>query len=139
MYGEFAAKKGKFGGYVKPVLKDLDVVQWTKAEGDFKQILWETLIASAAEVLQNQREEQLATKIPFSGSFDNPNINLWRAISFVLRNAFLNALKPSLDNSININNLQESGKKTLLEKVFGDKNKEKDSKEKKRANRKKKR
>lgn len=119
MYGEFAAKQGKFGGYVKPFLKDLDVVQWNKQEGDFKQILWETLVASAAEVLQNQRKEQLATKVQFGGTFDKVHLNKWRAISYVLRNAFLHALRPAMDNSINIHNLQEDGKKTFLEKVFG--------------------
>jgi len=136
MYGEFAAKKGKFGGYVKPILKDLDVVQFTKEEGNLRQILWETLIASTAEILQNQRKEQLATKIPISGSFDNAKINTWRAISFVLRNAFLNALKPSLDNSISINKLNEGGKKTFLEKVFTGDPEKKEARKEKRKDRK---
>ena len=137
MYGEFAAKEGKFGGYVKPFLKDLDVVQWNKQEGDFKQILWETLVASAAEILQNQSKEQLATKVQFGGTFDKVNLNKWRAISYVLRNAFLHALRPTMDNSISINNLQEGGKKTFLEKVFGSgDNKKKEARKEKRAKRK---
>jgi hypothetical protein len=119
LYGEFAAKEGKFGGYVKPFLRDLDVVQWNKEEGNFKQILWETVVASAAEILQNQKKEQLATKIQINGTFDKVHLNTWRAISFVLRNAFLHALRPSVDNSISINNLKETGKKTFLEKLFG--------------------
>lgn len=118
MYGEFAAKNNKFGGYVKPFLTDLDVVQWNKEEGNFKQILWESLIGGAAELLQNQRTEQLATKIPINGTFDKTQVNKWYAISYVLRNAFLNALRPSLDNSININNLKAKDNKTFLEKVF---------------------
>lgn len=134
MYGEFAAKNGGFGGYVKPFLKDLDIVQWNKEEGDFKQILWETVVASAAEILQNQRKEQLATKIAINGTFDKVHLNTWRAISFVLRNAFLRALKPSLDNSISINNLKENGKKTFLEKVFtGNPEKKEARKERKEA------
>ncbi|MDF3026792.1 MAG: hypothetical protein K0S23_1099 [Fluviicola sp.] len=137
MYGEFAAKDGKFGGYVKPFLKDLDVVQWNKQEGDFKQILWETLVASAAEILQNQSKEQLATKVQFGGTFDKVNLNKWRAISYVLRNAFLHALRPAMDNSISINNLQEDGKKTFLEKVFGSgDNKKKEARKERRAKRK---
>jgi len=140
MYGEFAAKKGKFGGYVKPFLTDLDIVQWNKEEGNFKQILWETLVASAAEVLQNQKKEQLATKVDISGRFDKKvSLNVWRAISFVLRNAFLHALKPSVDNSISINNLQEGGKKTFLEKVFGGNPEKKAARKEKRAARKEKR
>ncbi len=123
LYAEFAAKEGKFGGYVKPILKDLDIVQWNKEEGDFKQILWETVVGSAAEVLQNQKKEQLATKIPIEGKFDNADVNLWRSISYVLRNAFVYALHPYIDNSININKLEEDGKKTFLEKIFGNKKK----------------
>lgn len=121
-YSEFAARDGKFGGYVKPFLKDMDIVQWNKEEGDFKQILWETLIGTAAELLQNQRTEELATKVSINGSFDKPNINIWRAISYVLRNAFVRALKPTFDNTININVLNDASKKTFLEKVFGNKN-----------------
>jgi hypothetical protein len=140
MYGEFAAKKGKFGGYVKPFLKDLDIVQWNKEEGDLKQILWETLVASAAEILQNQKKEQLATKVDINGDFNKEtSLNIWRAISFVLRNAFLHALKPSVDNSINIHNLKDSGEKTFLEKVFGGNPEKKEARKEKREARKEKR
>ena len=129
MYAEFAAKNGTFGGYVKPILKDLDVVQWNKEEGDFKQAMWETVVGGVAEVLQNQKKEQLATKIPVKGKFENADVNLWRAISYVLRNAFVKALQPHVDNTINITKLEDEGKKTFLEKIFGNKkkkNKEKD-------------
>lgn len=130
LYTEFAGRDGGFGGYVKPIIKDLDIVQWNKEEGDLGQILWETLIGSAAEVLQNQKKEQLATKVEVKGRFDNPNLNLWRAISFVLRNAFVRALKPSIDNSININRMDDTKDKTFLEKIFGSGDKKKDKKEK---------
>jgi hypothetical protein len=122
LYTEFAAKEGKFKGYVKPIIKDLDIVQWKKEEGNIGQILWESLIGSAAEVFQNQPKEQLATRIPVSGSFENPEPGLWDAVSYVLRNAFVNALKPSIDNTVNINNVEaEDDKKTFLQKVFGKK------------------
>lgn len=118
LYGEFAAKEGKFGGYAKPFLKDMDVVQWTKEEGDFKQILWETVVGVGSKILQNQRNDQVATKILINGTFDNPHLNKWHAISYVLRNAFFKALSPALDHSININSLKDNEKKTFLEKVF---------------------
>ncbi len=131
LYTEFAGKEGGFGGYVKPILKDLDIVQWNKEEGNLKQILWETLIGSAAEILQNQSKDQLATKVEIKGRFDDPNINLWRAISYVLRNAFVHALKPSIDNTITISKLEEGKDKTFLEKIFGGKKKDKKKKNKK--------
>ena len=89
LYTEFAAKDGTFKGYVKPILKDLDIVQWNKEEGNAVQILWETVVAGVAEIFQNQKKEQLATKVPIEGRFDNPETGLWTAINYVLRNAFV--------------------------------------------------
>lgn len=134
LYSEFAARDGKFKGYVKPIIKDLDIVQWNKEEGNLGQILWETLIGSAAELLQNQRKDQLATKIPIEGSFEKPRTNMWDAISYVLRNAFVNALKPSIDNTINISTVEsDKDDRTFLQKVFGrkEKNEKKPKKKKK--------
>jgi len=118
LYTEFAAKEGTFGGYVKPILKDLDVAQWNKEEGNFKQILWETIVGGAAEIFQNQSEEQLASKIPIKGSFSKPQTNIWDAVAYVLRNAFVSALRPSIDRSINIRQLDDDKEKTFLQKIF---------------------
>ncbi|RYU93139.1 DUF748 domain-containing protein [Emticicia agri] len=130
LYSEFAAKDGAFNGYVKPLIKDLDIVEFNKEEGNLGQILWETIVGTVAELFTNQPKDQFATKIPIEGKFENPDVNLWTAISYVLRNAFVNALKPSVDNTISIGNVQaEPEKKTFLEKVFGGKkDKKKDKK-----------
>jgi hypothetical protein len=134
LYTEFAARDGKFTGYVKPLIKGLDVVQFNKEEGNAGQILWESVVASVAEIFQNQKKDQLATKVPIEGKFDNPNAGLWTAINYVLRNAFVFALKPAVDNTINIGSVEEQPdeKKTLLQKIFGKKDKrDEDGKEKK--------
>jgi hypothetical protein len=120
MYTEFAAKKGEFGGYVKPIVKNLDIVQWNKEEGNFKQILWETIVGASAAILKNQRKDQLASKIEIEGKFSDSSINIWKAISYLLRNAFVNALKPAIDNTININHI-DGDKKTILERIFSKK------------------
>jgi hypothetical protein len=122
-YIEFAAKNGGFGGYVKPLITDLDVVQWNKEEGNFRQILWETFIGASAEILENQHSDQLGTKLLISGKFDDPKMNTWSAITYLLRNAFIHSLKPSLDNTINIYHMKEDRKKSLIERVFGKKDK----------------
>jgi hypothetical protein len=128
-YTEFAAKDGAFEGYVKPLIRDLDIVQWNKEEGDVKQVLWESLIGSVAEIFQNQKKDQLATKIPIRGRFENPDAGLWVAINYVLRNAFVFALRPSIDNTISIGTVEQprEEKKTFLQKIFGGKKKKKKS------------
>jgi hypothetical protein len=132
IFSEFAAKEGNFGGYVKPFVKDFKVKKWN--DQDFKQIVWETLVGTSMKILQNKKSNEVATKVPLNGTFSNPGINIWRAISNVLRNAFISALRPTLDNTININKLSDVKGKTFLEKVFGGKNDKKsnDKKEKKK-------
>lgn len=128
VYSEFAAKEGDFVGYVKPIVKDLDVVQWTKEEGSIPQIAWETLIGVTAEIFQNQNKEQLATKVNIEGEFNNPDINVFRAVGYVLQNAFWQALKPVIENSISVGEIDKKKEdQSLLEKIFkpdGDKKKE---------------
>jgi hypothetical protein len=129
LYTEFAARNGTFGGYVKPLIKDMEVEQM---EGDLKDVLWEMLVGAAANTLKNKDTKDLATKVSIQGKFENPSINTWRAVGLVLRNAFFHALQPAIDNSINIHKLKDDKPKTLLEKIFGtgktDKEKNKDSK-----------
>jgi hypothetical protein len=128
LYTEFAAKEGSFGGYVKPLVKDMDVKQ---LDGDAKQVIWEMLVGAAAKILENKKTDQVATKVAIQGRFEDPDINTWRAVSLVLRNAFVHALKPAIDHSINIHKLKDDKPKTFLEKVFGTGEKKKDEKKEK--------
>jgi hypothetical protein len=123
LYTEFAAKEGKFKGYVKPIIKDFK----TKKEGDLGEIVWENIVQGISKLLENWKKEQVATKVPIEGKFENPQAGLWTAINYVLRNAFVYALKPSIDNDINIGKVEEvDTKKTFLQKIFGKKDKDKD-------------
>jgi hypothetical protein len=126
IYTEFAAKKGEFGGYVKPIIKDLKIQQ---GQGSIKEAIWEMIVGVSSKILKNPDAKQIATKVDIHGRFDDPNINIWRSVSFLLRNAFVQALKPSVDNTISINQLDEeqTQKKTLLEKVFNGTSKKKEN------------
>ena len=119
VYAEFAGKEGDFGGYIKPFLTDFEVKKY-KENDELKQRIWEILVGTVMKVLENPKTDQVATKIPMSGQFSDPDINIWKAIHYVLRNAFVQALRPSIENTIFVNKLEEDSKKTLLEKVFGD-------------------
>lgn len=117
VYTEFAAKNGKYNGYVKPLLTDLDVVQWNKEEGSVPQIIWESIVAGVAAILKNQKKDQLATKLNIEGDFVDAKISILKAIKYVLVNAYIEALKPNLDNTINIKiNALNAEKKTGRQK-----------------------
>lgn len=136
LYTEVAAKEGKFAGYVKPLIQDLDILGQEDRDDNVLRKAWEAIVGAAGEVFENQRKDQVATKVPFQGNLKNPDTNVWFALTRVLQNAFIQALQPSIDQEINIATVesQPDKKKTFLEKVFGkkddkdkDKDKEKDS------------
>lgn len=132
LYTEFAAKDGGFKGYVKPFIKDLDVRGKEDQNDGFLQKTWESIVGGVGVVFKNQKKDQLATKVPIQGKFNDPNVNVLEAIWQVLKNAFIKALMPSVDQQININSVDEEvvEDKNLLQKVFGG-GKKKDNKEKK--------
>lgn len=121
VYTEFAARDQEFKGYVKPLVKDLDIVQFNKEEGNPLQITWEAFIGSTAEIFQNQPKGRLGSKVPIEGKFKHPEVHIIDAILSILKNAFIKALQPSIDHSVNINNVKEPPKHQFFN-IFGKQN-----------------
>lgn len=110
MYVEAATKDGKFAGYVKPIIQGLDVVDWKGQDRDdnFFHKIWESIVGGAAELLHNQKKDQLATKINFEGTLEHPQTNSVEIVLIVLQNAFIKALQPAIEDQINLNKLAKS-------------------------------
>jgi hypothetical protein len=120
LYTEIAAKDKKFAGYVKPFIKDLDILGKEDRKDNLFQKMWEGIAGGVGKLLENHKKDQIATKIPFSGDLDDPKTNVWYALANVLQNAFIHALKPSIDNDITIGSVaaKTDEKKTFLQKIF---------------------
>jgi hypothetical protein len=131
LYTEVAAKEGKFAGYVKPLIQDLDVLGKEDRKDNVLRKIWEGLAGTAGEIFENQGKDQVATKVPFEGNLKNPDTNVWYALSSILQNAFIRAIQPSIDQEINIATVdtQKDEKKNLLQKIFGKKDDKDKSKE----------
>lgn len=125
LYMEMAAKGGKFVGYVKPVIRDLVVVGPKDSNDTFFHRVFESAIGFAGVVLKNQRKDQIATRVHIEGKFDDPKINTMDAIWEIVKNAFIQAIIPNLDNDININSVTDKPehKNNLLRKIFSHKKK----------------
>ncbi len=122
LYAEAAAKDGKFVGYVKPLIKDLDVLGKEDRKDNILRKLWEGTVGSVGQVFKNQEKDQVATKISFEGNIEDPNTSTWNTIVNILGNAFIRALQPAIDNQINLASVNEvPEKKNFLQKVFGKK------------------
>jgi hypothetical protein len=121
LYTEMAAKDGKFKGYVKPIIKNLDVVGPQDKRDNFFNKVYEQIVGAAGVILRNQKKDQVATKVSLEGDFKNPKANIIDAIWEVLRNAFIQALLPSVDNMISLKSVvteEPSDKRNLLQRIF---------------------
>ncbi|GGM83514.1 hypothetical protein GCM10010967_14130 [Dyadobacter beijingensis] len=120
LYTEVAAKDQAFKGYVKPVIKDLDILGKEDRKDNLLQKIWEAAAGGAGKLFSNKLNDQVATKVPFQGRLDDPKTNIWLAITNTLQNAFIHAIQPSIDNEISIASVKtdKKEKKTFLQKIF---------------------
>ncbi len=108
LYTELAAADGKFKGYAKPVMRDVNIYASGEPERNPLKRLWEGLVDFAAEVLENREEDQVAARIPFTGTIERPDTDLLATIASVMRNAFVGAFARSLEGSISVRSVRQS-------------------------------
>lgn len=97
---EATGKDGAVSGYVKPLFTDLKVVDWKqelKGEHNPFELAVNAVGSVLNLVLQNQAKDQLATRMPFSGRLDAPNVDVASALGNILSNAFISAFEPSFE------------------------------------------
>jgi hypothetical protein len=108
LYMELAAADGKFKGYAKPIMENVDIYRSGEPEKNPIKRLWESFLDFAANVLENPEEDQVAARIPFTGTIENPETSLFATISSVLRNAFVSAFARSLEGSITLRDVKKT-------------------------------
>jgi hypothetical protein len=125
LYLELAAADGKFKGYAKPVLQNVNIYSSEEPEKNPLKRIWEGLVDFAANVLENDEKQQVAARIPFTGTIENPKSSIIETIVSVLHNAFISAFARSLEGSISVRNVREN-LKDIGEPAQDEKGKDKD-------------
>jgi hypothetical protein len=116
---ELAASKGHIQGYVKPIFKDVKIFSLEKDKKKPMKALWEMIVGGVGKLFTNHEEHQMATRIPLEGSIDQPGTSVLPVIGGLFRNAFIQALKPGVEGSVNLDKLsspKEEEKKQKVEK-----------------------
>ncbi|WP_314410170.1 DUF748 domain-containing protein [Pseudomonas kuykendallii] len=102
---EAEAQNAQLSGYIKPLLRDVDVFNWKQdvenREKGFFQGLWEAVVGGGQTVLKNQSKDQFATRIELSGSMKgDSHVNPFQAFVAILRNAFVQAFTPRFERAL---------------------------------------
>jgi hypothetical protein len=108
LYMELAAADDKFKGYAKPVMRDVNIYTGSEPEKNPLKRLWEGIIDVAAKVFENHEEDQIAARIPFSGTIEHPKTSVLETIGSVMHNAFVAAFARSLEGSISVRSVRQS-------------------------------
>jgi hypothetical protein len=108
VYAEFATTDGRVEGYVKTLFTDMRLLGTTDIgnPGDALKVLWEAIVAGAATVLENQPYDRIATKVPLRGTTRGTSADVWTTVGGLLRNAFVVALGPALDDSVELTDME---------------------------------
>jgi hypothetical protein len=102
MYSEVAAADGNFTGYVKPLFKDMIILDVSKDAKNPLKLIWQALVAGVAALFTNHSTDVIGTTIPLSGTFENKTVDILSTLGGILKNAFIKALLPGIDRTISL-------------------------------------
>jgi hypothetical protein len=108
MYSELAAERGRFRGYVKPLFKDMRVLDIKEDSDNPLEVIWESLVEAVTNLLTNEPREQVGTTIPFTGRVDDPDADILATLGGLLKNAFIRALAPGIEGTIKLRTAKEA-------------------------------
>jgi hypothetical protein len=99
---EADSKEGRMTGYVKPLFRNLKVLSVAQdiKEDNILQFFWQALVGFTTNILKNRSRDQFGTLIPFSADATaGTSTDILTTIGNILRNAFVRAYLPRLDNT----------------------------------------
>jgi len=98
---ESDSKEGQLTGYVKPLFRNLRVFSLAKdvKQDNVLQFFWQALVGAVTTVFKNHPRDQFGTLVPFSANASGATTtDILATIGNVLRNAFIRAYLPRLEN-----------------------------------------
>ena len=110
LYLEVASANGKYEGFAKPILENVQFLSsedLPEKEKNPLKTIWNATLQLAAEIFENQPRKQVAARVPFSGTVAGSQTDLLAAIGSVLRNAFVSAFTHSIEGSISLKDVKE--------------------------------
>jgi hypothetical protein len=113
VFSEIAGSEGTFDGYVKPFFEDLNIFELEQDAKNPIKLAWQALVAGAVKIFKNHPRDQLATKIPVTGTFEKTDVEVWTTVLNVLRNAFVEAFQAQVDDSINLFDRDDESKRKV--------------------------
>ena len=98
LYSEMAIADGFLTGYVKPLLRDSELI--SNDDGTLEKI-WEGFVGFFKTALKNQKTDVFATKIPIEGDLNGLGPEILPTVTNIFKNAWIEAFRGATDNEVN--------------------------------------
>ncbi|MCL6258411.1 DUF748 domain-containing protein [Aquiflexum sp. TKW24L] len=109
VFTELIVNNGEINGYLKPVIENFEVNQEAE-DRNLPEKVYDAVVNLVGKVLENPKEEQIASRVELSGHVENIENDPWQAVFGLLRNAFIEAYSKEIENSINFGSSGSGGK-----------------------------
>jgi uncharacterized protein DUF748 len=97
-FSELAVKDDHIRGYVKPLLKDVEVYDPEQdKEKPVTKKIYEAVVGGVLGLLENKPRKEAATVTDLSGPVENPHANTWQVVEKLVQNAFFKAILPGFE------------------------------------------
>lgn len=114
LYSEMAMRDGKFNGYFKPLTNGMRIFDWKEEDGrTVGQFFKELFAEGASELLENQKRDQIATRVPLAGTAESVDTDVWTIVINVIWNAYVDAFDKKVDNTVTFKDAVSGIKETI--------------------------
>jgi Domain of Unknown Function (DUF748) len=101
VYTEMRVKNRAVQGYVKPLIRELDVYDTPQdRQKNLFQKLYEAVAGGVSEILENFPRDEVATKADIAGPLENPQASTWQVLVTLIQNAFFKAILPGFEREL---------------------------------------
>ena len=98
MATEMTAKNGSFTGYVEPIFDKMGIFNPAHDAENPISFVWQAILGGVTEIVRNHSKDRFGTRVPYSGTFDNPSPDVITTVFNAFRNAFVKAFEGKLEN-----------------------------------------
>jgi len=103
------SKQGQFTGYFEPVFDKMVIFDPSEDNENPIDFIWQGIVGGLTRIVRNHPKDRFGTKVPISGSFDDPAPAVLDTVFNVFRNAFVKAFEGKLSNDdIDLDNIKKS-------------------------------
>jgi hypothetical protein len=97
-FSELSVKDNQIRGYVKPLLKDVEVYDPEEdKEKPLTKKIYEAVVGGVLNLLENEPRNEAATVTDLSGPVENPRADTWQIVAKLVQNAFFKAILPGFE------------------------------------------